>query len=182
MKKNFITNFYRNFLLGIKNLKVWFPIIWKDRDWDDSFIFEVLKFKLKKQAKYISEKDRHLDSQLDAKRMRLCVDLIDKIQSEFYQMEYFNYLKDENWFELEEDSEFYVLKSELEWEKLDEYIKKYPLIYKRVLNGEGPFKLNTEEGVEMKKIICMNIAKINGDRAQKLLFKILEENIRRWWD
>jgi hypothetical protein len=34
----------------------------------------------------------------------------------------------------------------------------------------------------MKKLIAMNIAHINQDRAHKLLFKIMEENIQKWWD
>jgi hypothetical protein len=33
-----IKQFFRN----IHNLIRWFPIIWKDRDWDDHFIFEIL--------------------------------------------------------------------------------------------------------------------------------------------
>jgi hypothetical protein len=28
----------------------------------------------------------------------------------------------------------------------------------------------------------MNIAYLNHDRARKLLFKIMEENIEGWWD
>ena len=38
--------FHKNFVKGVKNLWKWFPVIWKDRDWDDHYIFEVLKFKL----------------------------------------------------------------------------------------------------------------------------------------
>jgi len=34
----------------------------------------------------------------------------------------------------------------------------------------------------MKRIIAQNIAHVNQERVQKLLFKILEENIRSWWD
>jgi hypothetical protein len=30
--------------------------------------------------------------------------------------------------------------------------------------------------------IAINISHINHDRARKLLFKILEKNIERWWD
>ena len=29
---------------GVQNLYKWFWIIWKDRDWDHHYIFEVLKF------------------------------------------------------------------------------------------------------------------------------------------
>jgi hypothetical protein len=173
----------KNFITGVKNLKDWLPIIWKDRDWDNHYIFEVLKFKLKKQSKYISEKDRILSAQMDAKRMRLCVSLIEKIQNDFYQMEYMDYVKDKYWFEkIKDNSKCYTLESELEWEKFDDYIKKYPLIHKRVLKGEGHFKLKGKKDLDLKRTICMNISHINSKRAHKLLFKILEENIERWWD
>lgn len=44
----------------IQKLKVWIPVLWKDRDWDDFFIFEVLKTKLLTQRKYLIQKNRHM--------------------------------------------------------------------------------------------------------------------------
>ena len=46
-----------NFISKIKNIVRWFPIIWNDGDYDDSYIMEILKFKLSNQANYISKKD-----------------------------------------------------------------------------------------------------------------------------
>ena len=40
-----------NIIQGIKNLLYWFPIIWKDRNFDEHFIYEILKHKLKYQSK-----------------------------------------------------------------------------------------------------------------------------------
>ena len=37
----------KQFFRRIYNLYRWFPIIWKDQDWDHSYIFEIFKFKLK---------------------------------------------------------------------------------------------------------------------------------------
>lgn len=174
---------HRDFIRGIKKLWYWFPVIWKDRDWDDHFIFEVLKHKLKAQAKYIGDKDRHTRAQQDASRMRLCVSLIEKIQEETYEIEYMDYSKDRHWFTPVEDKPgLSQWNSEIVEENFDDYFKKYPLIYKRVLNGEGPFTLNGRDQSEIKKIIAMNIAHVNQERAHKLLFKILEQNIRGWWE
>jgi hypothetical protein len=168
---------------GIKNLIYWFPVIWKDRDWDDHYIFEILQHKLVAQANYIGRRDFHTRAQLDAKRMRLCVKLIDKVQEEDYAMEYMDYAKDRVWFTPCEDREGSSLyNSETVWEKYDDYFKKYPLVYKRVLKGEGVFTLDGRDESEMKRIIAMNIGHINQKRAQDLLFKILNENINSWWD
>ena len=175
--------YHKDFVRGIQKLWYWFPIIWKDRNWDDHYIFEVLKHKLKAQANYIGRRDFHTRAQLDAKRMRLCVKLIQLVQDETYAMEYMDYGKDRVWFTPCEDrpgSSRY--NSEEVWEKYDEYFKKYPLVYKKVLKGAGPFTLDGRDESEMKKIIAMNIAHVNQERVHKLLFKIIEENIRGWWD
>ena len=171
---------HREFIRGVEKLWYWFPIIWKDRDWDEHYIFEVLKHKLKAQAKYIGERDIHTRAQQDTRRMRLCISLIENIQDETYAMEYIDYHKTKHWFEPSKDNEGYSTWNSKELsENFDDYFKKYPLIYKRVINGEGVFK---PEGPEDKQRIAMSIAHINQDRAHKLLFKIMEENILGWWD
>ena len=69
---------------GVKNLYKWFWVIWKDRDWDHHYIFEVLKFKLEKQADHLAENGFHNNAQRDAELMMTCVQLIDKLQNEYY--------------------------------------------------------------------------------------------------
>jgi hypothetical protein len=171
----------RNIMEGIKNIIYWFPIIWKDRNWDQSFIYEVLKHKLKAQANYIDTKDRHTRAKQDARRMRLCVSLIQICQDDTYNTEYMDYAETDFWFEDVEDKPGYsTIKSDIIWEKYDDYFKKYPLIYKRVMNGEDVFSLEGRD--DDKQVIAMNIGHINQDRAHKLLFKILESNINSWWD
>jgi hypothetical protein len=166
---------------GIQKIWYWLPIIWKDRDWDGHYIFEVMKHKLQAQAQYIGDRDFHTRAQQDARRMRLCVKLMQKIQDEDYTMEYMDYHKDRVWFtDCEDRPGSSLMNSEPVWEKFDDYFKKYPLIYKRVMNGEGVFSLKGRE--DDKHVIAMNIAHLNHDRARKLLFKIMEENIEGWWD
>jgi hypothetical protein len=175
--------YHKYFIQGMKNLWYWLPVIWKDRNWDDHYIFDVLKHKLKAQAKYIGDRDRHTRAQQDARRMRLCIKLIEKVQDESYAMEYMDYHKDRVWFTPCEDREGSSLyNSEEVWENYDEYFKKYPLVYKRVLKGEGVFTLHGRDESEMKRLIAMNISHLNQERVHRLLFKILEENIRGWWD
>lgn len=177
--------YHKDFIDGVKNLWKWFPIIWKDRDWDDHYIWEILKFKLLNQADYIGTKDRHTRAKHDAKVMRLCVSLMDKIQNEFYSNEYFDYYEKEWKFIPVVDMPGH---SELDMiilsENFDEYIKKYPLIYKKVLSDKTLqiFDINHSDEKEHKLRIAMNIGLYNHKRARKLLFNILENNIECWWD
>jgi hypothetical protein len=161
---------HKDLYQGIKNLVRWFPIIWKDRDWDDHYIFEVLKFKLKNQSKYIGYHNRHVSAKRDAEIMMLCVRLIEKVQDEWYGREYNDYHETESVFTPSESHP-----GSYEWdlkelnEHFDDYFKKYSRIAKQVVEEDRGRK-------------AFMIAKINEERAHKLLFKILEQNIRRWWD
>ncbi len=73
----------KRFILGIKKLISWIPIIWKDRDWDHFFIYEILKQKLIQQSKHLGEYNER-----DAERINLCIRLIDKVQNEYYIDQY----------------------------------------------------------------------------------------------
>lgn len=173
----------KDFVQGVKNLWYWFPVIWKDRHWDHHYIYDVLKHKLKAQSKYISDSDRHTKAQQDARRMNICIKLIEICQDETYTMEYIDYVTDRSWFVPSEEHKGYLTwENSILTENLNNFFKKYPLIYKRVMNGEGPFTLNGENEKEIKRRIAMNICHINQQRAHKLLFKILEQNINSWWD
>jgi hypothetical protein len=67
---------HRNFKIGIKNLIYWFPIIWKDRNWDSHYTFEIMMHKIKAQSKYIGERDIHTRAKRDAEVMMTCVRLM----------------------------------------------------------------------------------------------------------
>ena len=170
----------KQFFRNIRNLIRWFPIIWKDRDWDHSFIYEILKFKLKNQAEYIGYHDRHMSAKRDAEIMMLCVSLMDKVQDEWYGCEYQDYHELKLKFI---DSESHPGSYEMEIEHIsdnyEDYFKKYPRIYRQVVKSKKP-KFPLKKNIKGK--IAFEIAKINEERAHKLLFKILEQNIRRWWD
>jgi hypothetical protein len=160
----------RDFYRSINSVIRWFPIIWKDRDWDDSYIFTILQTKLKFQSKYIGKRDIHTRAKRYSEVMNLCVNLIDYFETkyDFVDCDTPGYKR----MEFTEISE-----------NADEYFKKYPLIHKRVLNGEGWLSIIDEDTGEVnKKRIAMNMAQINHNRARKLLFNIMSDEIEKWWD
>lgn len=173
--------YHKTFMTGISNLIYWFPIIWKDRNWDSHYIFEIMMHKIKAQSEYIGSRDIHTRAKRDAEIMMTCVRLMKLIDDEFYSSEYSDYHKTKHWFEDVPGKEgLSSWETRLLEENFDDYFKKYPLIYKRVLNGEGVFGREGRE--DDKQIIAMNIGHINHERARKLLFKIMEQNIEQWWD
>lgn len=173
--------YHKDFIQGVKNLWKWFPTIWKDRDWDDSFIFEILTKKLKNQADYIGKKDRHTRAKRDAEVMMTCAKLLEKVKTEEYGIEYMEYEEsDWNFVPCEDQPGYSTLEVNRISENFDDYFKKYPRQYKRVMNGEiNRFR---REGEKDKNLIAMEIAHENHERARKLVFKMLEQNIEKFWD
>ena len=167
---------------GFKNIFYWAPVIWKDRHWDSHYIFEIMMHKIKAQSKYIGEREFHTRAKRDAEVMMTCVRLMKLVDDGFYSSEYSNYHKTKHWFEPTDKEGYSTWESRLLEENFDEYFLKYPRIYDRVMKGEGVFALDGEDHEDIKQKIAMNIGHINHERARKLLFKIMEHHIERWWD
>jgi hypothetical protein len=74
---------FRYFLKGIKNLYRWFPVIWRDRDWDHVYFYIILEKKLTHMAEYFEKRGITNSSGEDAKLMRNCVKLIQDLQKDF---------------------------------------------------------------------------------------------------
>ena len=179
--------YYSDFVYGVKNLIRWFKLIWKDRDWDDHYIWVLIIQKLEFQAKYIGDNDRHTRAKRDAEIIRTCVELMKRVKEEYYESEYMNYHNsDYNFIDCNTPGhkQLQIVQNK-EW--FDEYFKKYPLVYKKILADKKLqiFRLELEEGEteeDSKRRIAMNISHYNHNRARKILFKLMERNIENWWD
>ena len=78
----------KEYIRKIKNLIRWAPIIWRDHDWDYHFIYEMLKHKLTFTEKFIREKGIHVFNTEDADSIVKAIELIDKVQNEYYLNKY----------------------------------------------------------------------------------------------
>ena len=168
---------HRDIAQGFKNLYKWFPIVWKDRDWDDHFIFEALKFKLKNTANYFEEKQRFVGWEDEVKYIRICEKLIKRIQDDYYQMEYMDYVNME--FDLIPiaNTDKFEYKSTVTEDNLDKYFALYPRTKNEVLSSDK-YKtyLSTDSGTALAMGVERHL------KARKLLFKIMEKRIEAWWD
>lgn len=172
---------YYDFKSGIRNLWIWFPIIWRDRNWDQAYIWNILKHKLKIQGEYLGKMNRHTTAKRDAEIMSLVVKLIDKVKEGYYEMEWGEYEDSDFEFVSIPNTEYSTIKTTLIEDRLDDYFKKYPIQYKKVMNGKiNHFHRPIEE--KSREIIAMEIAQENHKRCKDLLFKIMNDNIECWWD
>ena len=165
--------YHKDFVNGIKNLIRWFPTIWKDRDWDTNFIWEIMMKKITFQANYIGKRDFHTRAKRDAEIMMTCVRLMGKVREEHYHMEYMDYHESTYDFVDCDTPGHKELKITEVSENFDDYFKKYSRTYKKILS---------ENPNESKSRIAFLMSMENHRKARRILFKLMENNLEAWWD
>ena len=84
-RKSKIKRFFYNVTDGVKNLIKWAPVIWKDRDWDQAFLYEIMRHKLKLMEDYFySDHTMCVDAKKRAEEIKTCRILLDRILKEEY--------------------------------------------------------------------------------------------------
>ena len=154
----------------IKNVIGWIPVIWKQFDFDYRYSLDVFKHQLMKQAKYMdSDNAIGVYSKYDAEKIRMVVRLMDKVYDEEYACEYQQKLKD----------------------KYGEDVNDW--VFLDIPDRPGFNSINSKFEVDEKYVDLREQIKEDSDkwfkeshdkqeRAHKLLYKLLEFYIRRWWD
>jgi hypothetical protein len=168
---------------GVINIWKWLPIIWRDRDWDHFYIYQILEFKLRKQANYISTMDRHTRAQEDARNMLICANLIAKVKDGYYEDEYVGYYESKfNFIPIDDKPGFSELEIDVISEDFDSYFKKYPTWHKRAINH---IEKNKDKFTKDKNdiiFVAMIMSQLRQEKAKELVFKIISDKIEYWWD
>jgi len=164
--KEKIKDFFRNIKLGIPNLIKWTPVIWKDRDWDQHFLYVILQFKLKQMEQLQRKYGISTNSKDYADQMKVCILLLERIIKSDYLM---NTLKphEEKWGE-----------SKLDFDRIPDK----PGLNTAVFTVE---KAITPEQIKQENKERMKLYK-HVDNLEKqdldMLFKLMRKNIEGWWD
>ena len=159
----------------IKNVFRWLPIIWKQYDFDYNYSLEVFKFQLQKQAEFL-ESDRAvtLCAKDKAKRIRTVIKLMDKVYEDDYSMEYVDKLK-----ELYGKDVLEVSFVETDDTTFNDFSGKTEKLFSM------RYKYETWDNVDEIKKVKEQLIKGSHDkqmRAHKILWSLIEKDIRDWWD
>lgn len=76
MWHNHVLYWYKDFRYGICNLARWFRIVWNDRNWDQSFLWKIMLFKMKQMQGPLRE---HAADGPDQAALDRCVDLLQEV-------------------------------------------------------------------------------------------------------
>jgi len=151
---------------GIKNLIIWFPVIWKDRWWDHWFLYVVLRHKLHLMEKNIRKYGHHVRHIEDADKIKKCVLLLDRLIKDDYHEIVYKY-HDKKW----GDGDFIFTDS-----------TQYPDCVKLDIKYEN-VKTKEDEKLQSKEYrLLMNKPEELKKQDLDLLFKLMRKHIQGWWD
>jgi hypothetical protein len=169
---------FKQFIDGVSNLFKWLPVIWKDRNWDDIYIFEILKHKLILQREYLVSENRHEGVETINRDITICLNLIERVQEEYYVLEIYDYHTADwrrNFTPVKDDPEFYELHVDTVSENFDAYFALHKAAVKKCLKKDRTLSNN-------KKNLARAVAHYKQNQCSRLLFSILSERIFWWWD
>jgi len=156
----------RNIRQGIRSCWQWFPIIWKDRQWDHQYIYTIFRHKLHLTEQLIRHHGHHLNHTRDADKIKICVNLLDRlINDEYHEMAFKRHYEKWgqpklNWNKTKEDKDLY------------QGIISYPKV-----------KTPKDKKFEVKdfKLASDHEAYLR-EQDLELLFKMMRRHIQGWWD
>jgi len=161
---------------GVANIFKWLPTIYKDRNWDDYYVLEILQKKIEFQRAYLIHANRHAGIENCNFWMTTVLNLLERENTEYYYIEYLNSFESELTFnKTEEDT--YKVDVHILSERYSEYTNKYARVARKLLKEHPKF-----QGEVKKDKLCFEISLYNQKRCRHLLFKILEEKGDAWWD
>jgi len=156
----------RNIKQGIESLWIWFPVIWRDRQWDHQFIYQVFRHKLHLTEQLIRNHGHHLYHVKDADKIKLCVNLLDRLIKDDYHETAFK-RHEEKWGAVQ-----------LNWNNSEDHpdMQEAAITYPNV-------KTDEDKNSERKdfKIASQNEMK-QREQDLDILFKNIRRHIQTWWD
>ena len=83
--RRIVRGFFWDVKHGVLNIIKWIPIVWKDRDYDYSFIEDMLRFKLRNMMHFFNGPDTHiLNAYKYAEEIEEVLYLLDRVHDDNY--------------------------------------------------------------------------------------------------
>jgi hypothetical protein len=160
----------RRFVDNVNSLLHWIPIIWKNHEWDYSYLLELLVYKLDKMEVYFALEGMSTCSYISANQIAEVKRLLKRVKEDNYREEV------ENEFHFEEK----YGELAMDFGEKDENDCRRAM-FSFVKDGE---KISNELKEEADKVYLemMKIADKRRKKECEKAFKIISKAIFNWWD
>ena len=150
---------YYNFIQGIKNVFSWLPIIWRDREFDKNYLYEILHHKLKLMEEfYLSDLPVCVDAYKRGKQIKVVRILCSRLVNQDYLT---NALK---------DVEAKYGREDFGFEPCPDHSGFYQLV-----DNKTP-----QEHIEYNRAYVHSAYMEKQDR--EYMFDLIKKKIDGWWD
>jgi Rad3-related DNA helicase len=166
---NNITYPFRRFFRKIKNVFRWLPTIWKDEDWDDHFIVEILIKKLEHTRDFfLSDRTHIADAEKVAEEIQEAIDRLHMTRDsfEFYESPAHDIIT-EKWGESK-----FIFKPVEHDDNLTEMIIEHENV--KTLEDSEQYSKDFRE--------AMKTARKEYIKDKKEAYKFIAKHIDKWWD
>lgn len=169
---NHISSFYQK----VKRLFQFIPHIWNSYDFDSQYAVDLFAYQLSRTADHFeSENATSIDAEKNAMRIRTVLRLLENVYEEKYATKCFDIIK-EKYGKGALDFEYYDVPNE----ELPEELKSigHNLISLRPKYESWPNAKEIKEDLDQEFIKSNN----KQEKAHRILWKLIDHNIRQWWD
>ena len=166
---NSIINKLTYFFLNIKNIIRWIPTLWKDREWDHSFMLEIEQKKLKNMIKWYEQNNYgHLASgRRTVSQMKFAVSLLNII------------LEKDNWWHIDYPEDYKWFDTNHRYNGLSDncYIVD---VYVNINNWSRFLPRINETAIKESQNFWKTELRV--EKAWKLYHMLRERYMCDWWD
>ena len=71
----------RKFGRFIKRLYRWFPVLWRQEDWDYDYLYEVMRIKMEELLKCLKEDNIHIGADRRARQLSICLEYFKRMRN-----------------------------------------------------------------------------------------------------
>lgn len=156
----------RRFFRKIKDIFEWIPVIWKDEEWDDSYIYDILLYKIKRVRRHHEKRMFFVGVEKEIQNMKDCEYILQRLVDDDYSFNYWDDRLNKKYGE-----------SEVSFDKVDG--SKY-----YTLNIDRPRVMTDQDKKDEFKMIRrrMDLEKYLKDQDKYFLYKSMKRHWDSWWD
>lgn len=82
-----------SFFCGVSNIVKFMPIIYKDRDYDWTYLTELMRFKIDNMRKFHATSAHYIGTEHNVKRLRVIAECLNRIANKDYSFEHYDKLE-----------------------------------------------------------------------------------------
>lgn len=166
----------KQFFQGLRNIIRWIPIIYRDKDWDHSFLTDMLQKKLEFMRHELVTANRFQGVEAVNKDITLALNLLERIKHSHYELEMYDYIKRAyDFVPADVTAEYYVMQDTILEDNLDEYLAKY----KRTT---GKLRKKYKLKYDQTEKLAYKVSSYNQDKCERIFWKLMHYKLNHWWD